>query len=215
METLEKLKYEVQLGRMIGPFKTKLISTLRVSPIGLVEKSDGRRRLKTHLSFPAGSGVNDFIDEELCRVKYTLFDKVLHMISSLKKAAELGKIDIRQAFRLLIVNPADLDLLGIKFEGKYWVDNNLPMGCSISCFLFEKYSSFLHGLVQLISGLDSLDHYLEDFLFAGTTSTNNCKVLMDLFQEIFWELGVSLADNKTVGTSTVITFLGLIIDSVC
>lgn len=39
---------------------------------------------------------------------------------------------------------------------------------------------------------------MDDFLFAGTTSTNNCKVLMDLFQEIFWELGVSLADNKTV-----------------
>jgi hypothetical protein len=49
------------------------------------------------------------------------------MISSLGKGAELGKIDIKQAFRLLIVNPTDFDLLGIQFEGKYWVDKNLPM----------------------------------------------------------------------------------------
>jgi hypothetical protein len=34
-------------------------------------------------------------------------DGVLDMISSLGKGAELGKIDIKQAFRLLIVNPTD------------------------------------------------------------------------------------------------------------
>ena len=70
------------------------------------------------------------------------------MISSLEKGAELGKIDIKQAFRLLIVNPTDFDLLGILFEGKYWVDKNLPMGCSISCSLFEKFATFLHWVVQ-------------------------------------------------------------------
>ena len=51
-ETFEKLQKEVQLGRMIGPFKCKPISTLRISPIGLVEKSDKSWRFITHLSFP-------------------------------------------------------------------------------------------------------------------------------------------------------------------
>jgi hypothetical protein len=74
----------------------------------------------THLSFPEGSGVNSYIAEEYCKVKYSSFDGVLDMISSLGKGAELGKIDIKQAFRLLIVNPTDFDLLGIQFEGKYW-----------------------------------------------------------------------------------------------
>ena len=74
-----------------------------------------------HLSFPEGSGVNAYIAEEYCKVKYSSFDGVLDMISSLEKGAELGKIDIKQAFRLLIVNPTDFDLLGIQFEGKYWV----------------------------------------------------------------------------------------------
>ena len=38
------------------------------------------------------------------------------MISSLGKGTELARVDIRQAFRLLIVNPADFDLLGIQFD---------------------------------------------------------------------------------------------------
>ena len=88
-ETLNKLQSGVQLGRMIGPFKEKPISTLRISPIGLVVKSDGGWRLIAHLSFPEDGGVNDFIDDKFCQMKYAWFDKVLGMISALGKGAEL------------------------------------------------------------------------------------------------------------------------------
>jgi len=40
-ETWAKLLKEVELGRMLDPFITLPISTLRISPIGLVPKSDG------------------------------------------------------------------------------------------------------------------------------------------------------------------------------
>jgi len=53
------------------------------------------------------------------------------MISSLGKGTELARVDIRQAFRLLIVNPADFDPLGIQFDNKYYIDKCLPMGCAI------------------------------------------------------------------------------------
>ena len=49
---LEKLQKEIQLGRMLGTFSDKPISTLRISSIGLVEKLDNGWRLITHLSFP-------------------------------------------------------------------------------------------------------------------------------------------------------------------
>jgi hypothetical protein len=39
---------------------------------------------------------------------------------------------------LLKVYPGDFDLLEIKVLDKY-----MPMGCSISCSSFEKYSTFL------------------------------------------------------------------------
>jgi hypothetical protein len=37
------------------------------------------------------------------------------MISNLGKGALCGKIDIKSAFRLLIVSPSDFDLVGIYF----------------------------------------------------------------------------------------------------
>lgn len=214
LATLEKLQKEVELGRMLGPFINKPISTLRISPIGLVEKSDKSWRLITHLSHPKDESVNDFIEDQFCTVKYSSFDKVLNMISSLGRSAELAKIDIRQAFRLLVVNPADFDLLGIKFEDKYYVDKCLPQGCRISCFLFETFSSFLHWVVEKESGISTLDHYLDDFIFAGAEATSDCQTLMDTFIRVADEMGVPLAENKTVGPVTKIVFLGLEIDTI-
>jgi len=118
LETLDKLQREVELGRMLGSFTYKPISTLRISPIGLVEKSDHTWRPITHLSYPKENSVNDFIDEKVCAVKYSSFDQVLDMISGLRKSPELGKIDIRQAFRLITINPSYFDLLGIMFDAK-------------------------------------------------------------------------------------------------
>lgn len=51
------------------------------------------------------------------------------MVANLGKGAEIAKIDIRKAFRLLPISPADFDLLGITFEGKFYIDKNLPFGC--------------------------------------------------------------------------------------
>ena len=92
VETLIKLKNEIDLWRMLGPFSTKPISSLRISPIGLVQKSDNSWRLISHLSFPSGSSVNDFIHEDFRRVKCSSFDKVVEMISSLGRSAKIGRL---------------------------------------------------------------------------------------------------------------------------
>jgi len=87
------------------------------------------------------------------------------------------------------------------------------MGCAISCSLFEKFATFIHLLGQSKSRLDTLDKYLDDFLFAGAPLTNNCQILMESFTKMCQELGVPIADKKTVGPSTLITFVGLVIDT--
>ena len=68
-------------------------------------------------------------------------------------------------------------------------------------------------VVKSKSGLDTLDHYLDDFIFAGVEGTNNCQLLMDTVFDISSELGVPIAENKTLGSTTCITFLGLDIDT--
>ena len=81
------------------------------------------------------------------------------------------------------------------FDGKYYVDKCLPVGCSIYCALFEKFSTFLHWVVENKSGLSTLDHYLDDFLFADAALTNDCQKLMDTFFFVSKELGVPIAEN--------------------
>jgi hypothetical protein len=61
--------------------------------------------------------------------------------------------------------------------------------------------------------METLDHYLDDFIFAGSESNNNCKILIDTFMNISSKLGVPISENKTVWPTTFLTFLGLDIDT--
>ena len=151
VETQIKLDKEIIMGRVLGPFSEKPISTLRISPIVLVEKLDNGWRLIKHLSYPNQFSVNHFIDKDLCAVKYTSFDGVIDMTSELGKSGKIAKLDISEAFRLLIVNPVDFNLLVIMFEGKFDIDKFLPMGCAISCSLFQQFSTCLYWLYRPLS----------------------------------------------------------------
>ena len=50
----------------------------------------------------------------------------------------LAKVDIESAFRIIPVSPLDSPLLGFQWDGKYYMDAVLPMGCSSSCAIFEE-----------------------------------------------------------------------------
>lgn len=105
--------------------------TCRFPPIGLVPKSNGVWRLITHLSYPNAGGINQFIDPEHCTVKYTSFDRVVEMLSQIGRGAEMGVLDIKNAFRLLRVHPGDFDLLGFKFDIEFYIGKCLPRSCRI------------------------------------------------------------------------------------
>lgn len=211
----DKIDKEVALGRFAGPFKEPPIKNLKVSPVGLVPKANGDYRLITHLSHPAGSSVNDGISEELSSVQYTSFDTVADMIFRLGNGSLMAKRDIKSAFRLLPIAPADFCLLGLKDEdGNLYIDKFLPMGCKISCSLFEKFATFLHWLVQYISGQNTMDHYLDDFIFGGARGTIECHTLLDTFTSVCSQLAVPIAHEKSIEPCTRLIFLGLEMDSI-
>ena len=212
-ELLEKVHKEIQSGRIIGPFKNLPLSNLHLSPVGLVPKSDGGWRMITHLSYPESCGVNQFIDPNLCTVQYSSFDSVVDMIAKLGKGTLLGKVDVKSAFRLIPVYPGDFDLLGFSIDGLFYIDKCLPMGCSISCKIWETFATFLHWLTSFKSGINTLDHYLDDFIFVGEGDTENCAKLMHCFKDLTSEIGVPLAEDKTAGPTTKLTYLGFEIDT--
>lgn len=210
---LEKINKEIDLGRIAGPFTEKPISNLRLNPVGVVPKSNGGWRLISHLSSPLGESVNDFIDPNLCSVSYSRFDDVIEKIQKLGKSTQLGKKDISSAFRLLPLYPGDFCLTGFTLLGKYYIDKCLPMGCSISCALFEKFATFLQWALQKKSGLNTVDHYLDDFIFLGRPGTDECSLLMKEFDNLCASLGVPLAVEKEEGPVTKLIYLGLGIDT--
>ena len=59
-----------------------------------------------------------------------------------------------------------------------------------------------------------LIHYLDDFFLVAPPNSNECSNKLSSCKAICAELGVSLAEEKTLGPLTVITFLGVELDSV-
>ncbi|XP_072254199.1 uncharacterized protein [Pyxicephalus adspersus] len=210
-----KLRKEVALGRMAGPFRELPLRNLVISPLGVVPKKEpGQFRMIHHLSYPTGESVNDGIAPELCRVVYTSFDRAVALVRKAGKGCLMAKADVESAFRLLPVHPESFWLLGCCWEGAFYVDKCLPMGCSISCSLFEMFSSFLEWVVKEVSGVQSIIHYLDDFLCVGPSGSSVCANLLGTLEHVAGQFGVPLAGDKTVGPVTELAFLGILLDSV-
>ncbi|XP_054843457.1 uncharacterized protein LOC129335043 [Eublepharis macularius] len=209
-----KIAKECAEGRVLGPFPSPPVPCLRVSPLGVVpKKAAGEFRLIHHLSYPRGSSVNDAIPEHLCSVRYTSFDQAVKVVRRCGVGAEMAKCDIKSAFRLLPVHPDDFELLGFSFEGQFYMDRALPMGCSISCASFERFSSFLEWALKHRLRCFDACHYLDDYLFVGPEGSGQCARLLAGFIALAEELGVPLAHEKTEGPVTVLTFLGIELDT--
>ena len=210
----DKIIREISLGRVAGPFSIPPFPNLQCSPIGLVPKRQPNSfRLIHHLSFPEGKSINDFIDPELCTVHYASFDTAVDLVRGFGPGgAWLAKTDIKSAFRLLPVAPADYELLGFKFGGLYYYDKCMPMGASIACSMFEKFSTFLEFRVKQVTRSNSITHYLDDFLFVASTE-EQCSELLTSFISCCSELGVPLAAEKTEGPAQNLTYLGLELDA--
>ena len=210
----ERFKEEIQLGRVAGPFSSPPLPNLIVSPIGLVPKSTpGEYRLIFDLSFPIGESVNAGIPPEEASVSYTKFDEITKLVRHEGVGSYLVKIDIKSAFRLLPIHPDDFELLGMQYQGKYFIDKCLPFGLSVSCALFEKFSTFLEWCLKHYTGSDQIIHYLDDYA-ACDKQVQGAKSILDKSLSLFASLGVPIAENKIEGPSTSIKFLGLEVDTV-
>ncbi len=70
-------------------------------------------------------------------VHYPTVAEVIEVIRIFGKGCFLAKSDISEAFRLLPLHPDIYHLMGFKWEGLYYYDLYLPMGCGRSCQRFR------------------------------------------------------------------------------
>ncbi|KAK3102095.1 hypothetical protein FSP39_008693 [Pinctada imbricata] len=167
-----------------------------------------------HLSYPEGGSINDGIPTEHCTVKYQSVDDAIAIIKTFGHGALLAKTDIAEAFKNIPIHPDDFELLGFFFNDKYYFDKTLPFGLSFSCNLFEKFSNALHWIMVSHFRSKGCVHVLDDYLFIGPPSSNDCYSDLHKFLSLCKDLKLPIKEDKTVEPTTSITFLGLEIDTV-
>ena len=209
-----KLGKELAAHRLAGPFSSPPFDSFRVSPLGLVpKKTPGDFRLIHHLSFPKGSSVNDGISPEHTSVHYATVSDAIRLIKAAGHGCFLAKTDIKNAFRIMPVDPNDYNLLGIIWRGMYYYDKCLPMGCASSCKTFELFSTAVEWIARHKCYIDKLLHLLDDFLFISPTHSR-CQDTLDRFLKLCAQLGIPIAPEKTFGPATTLTFAGIELDSI-
>ena len=103
-------------------------------------------------------------------------------------------------------------VLGVSWQGNTYIDRALPFGLRSVPNIFNAVAEFL-AWVLYCEGVSALIHYLDDFLLFESSGLNIAAVARALVEEIFSCIGAPLAHNKTEGPSTVLTFLGIRLDT--
>lgn len=212
---LDRINEEILSGRVMGPFQYPPFKNIQVSPLGLVpKKKPGEFRLIHHLSYPDQSSINDGIPHELCTVQYQSIHDAILAIQKVGVGALLAKTDLENAYKQVPINPDDFELLGFQINNEFYCDKTLPFGLSYSCNLFEKFSSSLQWILENKFNVQYCVHILDDFLFVGPPNSPECAKALQSFRTLAQDINIPIQEEKTVSPTTVLTFLGIEIDTV-
>ena len=218
-ETIQtNLAKEVELGRTVGHFDKPPFPNFQVSPIGLVpKKQPGQFHTILHLSYPkTGNSINSFIPKDDYSLQYTTIDHAISAIQGLGRGTYMAKTDILSAFRLFPVHPQNWELLGMKWENKYYFDKVLPFGQRSAPSIFNQLSDAIEWILAYKLAISYVDNILDNFLIMEPTTleppydraaSTSLKAMLLVFQA----LGIPTAPGKTFGPSQILEFV--ILDS--
>ena len=209
----DTLRKECAAGRLGGPFPHPPLQNFRSSGIGLVPKKGGGWRMIHHLSAPAGSSINDFIDPEAYTLSYVTVDKAAAILTSLGPGTLMAKMDLRSAFRQCPVHPSDWNLLGLQWRDAFYFDKCLPFGLRSAPLLFDNIGKAVEWIARR-HGVTHLMRYLDDFLTFGRPNTPECSHNISSLIRVCDTLHIPINFEKTTDPSTRLEFLGILLDSV-
>ena len=165
------------------------------------------------LSSPRGSSINDFISKEDFTLHYASFDQALAPVSSFGTGALMAKLNLKHAFRLCPVSPSDHDLLGMHWQGKFYVDLCLPFGLRSLPFLFNCLADAFEWILKNNYAIQALMHYLDDYFTVGPPLSPVCASQVHTIVKTADHLDIPLAPDKLEVPTTRLVFLGILIDS--
>lgn len=193
------IQEELQAGRLLGPFNELPHPSFILSPLGVVPKKEhGSFRVIGDFSYPKGCSENDLIPNDLTAISYEDFDHVASQIVTQGVGALISKVDIKSAFCILPIHPSYIYLFGFTFKDSYFMDKCLPLGCSLSCVLFETFSTDIQDFLISKYSFHCVSHILDDFIFIGPSGSQLCQKQLDCFLDLSDYSGVPIKSSKTV-----------------
>ena len=115
------------------------------------------------LSSPGGFSVNDSINPDWYSMSYVTVENTAEIITVLGRQAQLAKVDIKSAYRIIPVHPENWLLLGMLWEEKLFIGAALPFGLRSAPRTFSAVADVLEWRAKA-EGVDQELHYLDDFL---------------------------------------------------
>ena len=165
------------------------------------------------LSSPDGYSVNDGIRKDPFTVQYMKVDNTIDGIMSLGQRTLLVKFDVESTYRIIPVHPNDRYILGMQWQGNYFVDMALPFGLGSAPHIFSSVADLAEWDLKKQYDVCFLLHYLDDFRTLGPPNSQTCQRNLDTYIQQFQDLGIPLHPDKLEGPSTLLTVLGIELDS--
>ena len=204
---------EIARGHTAGPFTQPPFPQTHCSPIGSAPKKDGTARLIMDLSQPRGYSINEGISKEDFSCDYSHFDDATDLVMKAGKGSLMCKLDIKHAYRLLPVRPDQWHHLCYCWQGKYYVDLVLPFGLRSSGAIFNEFACLVRWIIIHHYNITEIVNYSDDFF--AVLSRDPVLALSQLGQIIkaFNDMKIPLADEKIEGPTTMLIYLGIMINS--
>ena len=105
---------------------------------------------------------------------YISVNQVIRMVLQFGKGALMAKFDAEAAYRNIVIHRADRYLLGMKWQGQYYVDLALPFGLHSAPYIFNTVAEAVKWILVNSYKVSDLLHYLDDFVTAGPPDSPQC-----------------------------------------
>ena len=120
----------------------------------------------------------------------------------------LAKLDIKSAYRIVLVHPEDRPLPAMRWRNRIFIDKTLPFGLRSAPIIFSTVVDAIQWIVRQ-KGVTLISHYLDDFTILGKAGTTECAASMSQLKETCTDLGVPITLDKREGPAMCLTILGI------
>ena len=92
------------------------------------------------------------------------------LLSRFDKGAMMAKVDLKSTFKMVPILASEWELVGVYWQGQYYIDTCLPFGLRSAPSIFNNIASALHWILEKNYGATLL-HYLDNFFLVGPSRT--------------------------------------------